>query len=76
MFLIYSNQHAAWWRADSNGYTHVIEEAGRYSRAEAEAIVKDATLDGKLNYPRTDFMTGREYVMFDEVMVPAPEVEA
>lgn len=72
-YLVWSNQKGMWWRADRRGYTQIIDEAGRYTRAEAEDIVKSATLDGKLKHRRADPVTGVEYVSFDEVMVSAPE---
>jgi hypothetical protein len=34
-YLIWSNEHRAWWRPGSMGYTHDIASAGRYSREEA-----------------------------------------
>lgn len=73
LFLIWSNQHGMWWRPGKSGYTQVIEEAGRYPRAEAEKIVASATCDGQLRHDRTDPVTGAAYVSFDEVLVPAPE---
>jgi hypothetical protein len=72
-FLVWSNQHAMWWRPGKSGYTQVIEEAGRYLRAEAEKIVAPATCDGLLRHERTDPVTGAAYVSFDEVLVLAPE---
>lgn len=38
MYLVWSNQHRAWWRANSHGYTDNVKSAGRYSRAEAISI--------------------------------------
>lgn len=76
-WLIWSNQRRMWWREDGYGYTGLIEEAGRYERAEAERIVADATCDGQLTHWRTNQVTGVEYCAVDEVMVLAPEwVEA
>lgn len=72
-YLVWSNQHGMWWRADRRGYTDIIDEAGRYSRGEAESIVDTATLSGRLTHRRTDPVTGREYSAVDEVMVLAPE---
>jgi hypothetical protein len=72
-FLIWSNQHGMWWRPGNSGYTMHIEEAGRYSLAEAEKIVASATCDGALRHERTDPVTGAAYVSFDEVLVLAPE---
>lgn len=37
-YLVWSNQHRAWWRGDSHGYTDNVKAAGRYSRAEAISI--------------------------------------
>jgi hypothetical protein len=37
-WMIWSNEHHAWWRAHSNGYTRQVEQAGTYSYAEAKAI--------------------------------------
>jgi len=34
-YLIWSNEHAAWWRPNVLGYTPFFEEAGRYSREKA-----------------------------------------
>ena len=73
MFLVWSNQHGMWWRPEQIGYTQIIDEAGRYSRSMAAEIVRDATLDGKLTYRRTDPVTEREYSAVSEVMVLAPE---
>lgn len=37
-YLVWSNQHRAWWRPNSAGYTDDVKRAGRYSRAEAMSI--------------------------------------
>lgn len=34
-YLIWSNEHRAWWRPNSRGYTIHIEAAGRYTRDDA-----------------------------------------
>jgi hypothetical protein len=72
-YLIWSNQKTMWWRASRSGYTPVIEEAGHYTRAEAEEIVRSSTCDGQLKHHREDPVSGAAYVSFDEVMVLAPE---
>lgn len=41
-YLVWSNEHAAWWRPGRMGYTSLIEAAGRYTLARAEQICKDA----------------------------------
>ena len=71
-WLVWSNQRGMWWRPRRSGYTQHITEAGRYDRAEAEQIVKQATCDGALIHMRTDPITGRDYEEHDEVMVLAP----
>lgn len=41
-YLIWSNEHRAWWRAKSRGYTMMLQSAGRYSREEAISICANA----------------------------------
>lgn len=72
-YLIWSNEHRAWWRADHNGYTSFIEEAGRYTEDAASSIVKQATVDGRLGVYRADPVTGRENLVQSEVKLLAPE---
>ena len=43
-FLIWSIEHAAWWRPGWMGYTHVLREARRYTRREADEILLRANL--------------------------------
>jgi hypothetical protein len=74
-FLVWSNQKGAWWRPNHSGYTSIIDEAGRYTLAEATAIVDGATVGGQLVHHRTDPVTGRAYDCYDEVVVPAPPYE-
>lgn len=37
-WIIWSNEHRAYWRPDSCGYTRRIDDAGRYSYEEARSI--------------------------------------
>jgi len=73
LYLIWSNQHGMWWRPDEAGYTRTLEEAGRYSRADAERIVNAATVNGQLTHRQAHAVTGVLYDMVDEWMVLAPE---
>jgi len=41
-WLIWSNEHDAWWSPNANGYTKQRSQAGRYGRQEAIEICKDA----------------------------------
>ena len=34
-WLIWSNEHRAWWRGGGNGYTVQVSQAGLYSEADA-----------------------------------------
>ncbi len=43
-WLIWSNEHGAWWRPDSCGYTTIESEAGRYTLKEAQEICRDSTV--------------------------------
>lgn len=38
LYLVWSNEHHAWWKPDERGYTRIIERAGRYARADAITI--------------------------------------
>lgn len=46
-FLIWSEEHGAWWRPARAGYTQSMAKAGRYSRREADAIVLNANGHGR-----------------------------
>lgn len=37
-YLVWSNEHGAWWRANSQGYTMHLAMAGQYERDEALKI--------------------------------------
>lgn len=37
-YLVWSNEHRAWWGPDECGYTRIIERAGRYDRDKAFII--------------------------------------
>ena len=41
-YLIWSNEHRAWWKPSSQGYTTELSRAGRYSRDEAISICANA----------------------------------
>ncbi len=56
-YLIWSEEHGAWWRPYARGYTVSIVAAGRYSAERAAQIVRDANAGGR----------------FHEIMVPVPE---
>ena len=43
-FVIWSIEHTAWWRPGEMGYTHALREAGRYTRKDAERIVRKANI--------------------------------
>ena len=37
-YLVWSNEHQAWWGPGFNGYSRKLSQAGRYSRADALGI--------------------------------------
>lgn len=41
-FLIWSNEHGAWWGPDRCGYVRSLGKAGRYSESEALGICANA----------------------------------
>lgn len=57
-WLIWSNEHRAWWRPDCRGYTHRVEEAGRYTFEDALSKCGPMTRPGMIP---------------DEMIQPSPE---
>ena len=45
--VVWSNEHSAWWRANSCGYVTEILGAGLYTLEEAEAICAKPHDDGR-----------------------------
>jgi hypothetical protein len=43
-YVIWSFEHAGWWRPGAWGYTVDLAAAGHYTRAEAEGIVARANI--------------------------------
>lgn len=43
-WLIWSNEHNAWWAPNHRGYTQAYEEAGVYNYKEALGIVEQANI--------------------------------
>lgn len=41
-WVIWSEEHGAWWAPGEQGYTRFLTSAGRYTRAEAFRICADA----------------------------------
>jgi hypothetical protein len=48
-FLLWSNKHSMWWRADARGYTLNADEAGRYSKSDAIGFVVASSYNGRLD---------------------------
>ena len=44
MWFIWSNEHKAWWKPDSLGYTTEKRKAGRYTYDEALDICRSANI--------------------------------
>lgn len=42
-YLIWSNEHRAWWGHDFNGYVKSVDTAGRYTLADAIEICEKAS---------------------------------
>lgn len=43
-YLIWSNEHRAWWKPNRYGYSTLTHEAGTYSKEEAEGIISRANI--------------------------------
>lgn len=74
VYLIWSNEHRAWWAPRRNGYTGDYFAAGRYSRAEAIEICKRALPGSHVGVPNeipisTDDMAE---VLWDEINASKP----
>lgn len=41
-YLIWSNEHNSWWKANHQGYTYLVHLAGRYTKEEALQICNGA----------------------------------
>lgn len=48
-FLIWSEEHGAWWRPHRCGYTTSMKNAGRYDALSAEQIVREANAGGQFH---------------------------
>jgi len=62
VWLVFSVEHTAWWRANRSGYTLTREDAGRYTLEEARMLAKQRS-------PDAEGMPG-------EIVEPAPEFES
>jgi hypothetical protein len=47
-WLIWSNEHEAWWRPNEYGYTRDIQQAGKYPIEDARRICTKANTYGKI----------------------------
>ena len=66
-WLVWSNEHTGWWAPGQRGYVGKREHAGRYTFAEALAIVKGADRDpAALDIPN-------EVMMRDDTVLTIPE---
>jgi hypothetical protein len=60
-YIIWSNEHKAYWRPNAAGYTKAKSQAGRYSLADAIAICDDANLNRDDNQaPQETMLAVRE----------------
>ena len=46
-WLVYSNEHSAYWRPDEKGYTTDVAQAGRYTKEHADEICQ-AAIPGRI----------------------------
>jgi hypothetical protein len=42
LYVVWSEEHGAWWAPGAHGYTTSLIKAGRYSKERADAIVENA----------------------------------
>lgn len=75
VWLIWSNEHRAWWRANGQGYTATVADAGRYTLHEGKNICHEAgTMD---MYPNATTQIPAEVLVISPeatgALSPAPE---
>ncbi|MFD1546956.1 hypothetical protein [Nonomuraea guangzhouensis] len=61
LYLVWSNEHDAWWGPNRRGYTHDVWAAGRYAETEDAEVCRKAAYGWRGGSPPP------------EVMVAAPE---
>lgn len=67
LWLVWSNEHRGFWRADRRGYTTSNLEAGRFSTGEARLILANAAAAGPIEHDGV--------ALPQEIMLPAPDLE-
>src|SRR5262245_20645190 len=58
-YLVWSNEHRAWWGKNQWGYVEHIDEAHRFSRGEALEVCL-ATMPDRRSYPINDILVRLE----------------
>lgn len=67
-YLVWSNEHAAWWGPDHAGYYTRIEAAGRYSRALSAEVGKLREIERLLSCMDTDSPTEHDSLIFETLV--------
>lgn len=62
--LIWSNEHTAWWKANSWGYTRTLSEAGLYTLEEAKQIVEGANA---FNWSKKSYIPNELIVRYEDL---------
>lgn len=73
-YLVWSNEHDAWWKPNRRGYTHDVWQAGRYAEKEAAEVCRKAAYGWRGGSPPPEVMVlapenGRESLTVDELHV-------
>lgn len=74
LYLIWSLEHHAWWRPNSCGYTNCFQEAGIYTKADAERICENANAFGETHEEMrpiayySDRLLGGDWVKYFKVV--------
>ena len=71
LYVIWSEEHGAWWAKAKWGYTRSITQAGRFDQDEAERIVVEGNKVVQPDNAYSPFAInpGRK---FNELMIPDP----
>ncbi len=68
MYLIWSNEHRAWWGPNGSGYVPHLSQAGRYPRPAALEICKGANYGMKFGQPPNEVPVPEQDMLDSEAL--------
>ena len=71
-WLVWSNEHRAYWRPNMAGYTTFAKAAGRYTEAQAIEICRDARSHGDDGTPPPETMIHEDCISPNDKLTERP----